>query len=345
LCAHIFFIQTAVVSRERERKLRADRLLSMLLLLQAHGRLTGRELARRLEVSERTVHRDMESLSASGVPVFAMRGAQGGWRLDGNWRTQVPGLDETELRGLLMAQPRLVGDARLASAAERALEKLMAALPVSLRERAASIRQRLYVDNSGWRPLRENLAMLPIVQDAVSRDQKLGIAYSKPNGERSERTVDPLGLVAKGSAWYLVANTPAGMRTFRVSRIERATPLDQPCRRPPDFNLAAYWTSVTKELSESRKRFPATLEVEPNAARSILTWHSARQLDSPGAEGWIPINLEFENEEEARFVVLGLGTSVRVVQPKSLVRYLRKQVAELDARLRSEVDGPTVFPS
>jgi predicted DNA-binding transcriptional regulator YafY len=157
--------------------------------------------------------------------------------------------------------------------------------------------------------------------------------------------VDPLGLVAKGSAWYLVANTPAGMRTFRVSRIERATPLNQSCRRPPDFNLAAYWTSVTKELSESRKRFPATLEVEPNAAKSILTWHSARQLDSPGAEGWIPINLEFENEAEARFVVLGLGTSVRVVQPKSLVRYLRQQVAELDARLRSEFDGTTVFAS
>jgi predicted DNA-binding transcriptional regulator YafY len=122
----------------------------MLLLLQAHGRLTGRELARRLEVSQRTVHRDMESLSASGVPIFAMRGVQGGWQLDSNWRTQVPGLDEVELRALLMAQPRVIGDARLASAAERALQKLMAALPTSLREQAASIRQRLYVDTTGW---------------------------------------------------------------------------------------------------------------------------------------------------------------------------------------------------
>ena len=114
----------------------------MLLLLQAHGRLTGRELAERLEVSERTVHRDMESLSAAGVPVFALRGAQGGWQLEASWRTQVPGLDEAELRGLMMAQPRIIGNARLASAAERALEKLMAALPTSLREQAASIRQR-----------------------------------------------------------------------------------------------------------------------------------------------------------------------------------------------------------
>src|SRR5882672_9293838 len=147
--------------------MRADRLLSALLLLQAHGRLTSRELAKRLEVSERTMHRDMEALSASGVPVFAMRGSQGGWQLDEGWRTQVPGLDEAELRAFLMAQPRIIGDPRLAAAAERALGKLMAALHVTLRERAASIRQRLYVDTAGWRGVAENLAMLPIVQDAV----------------------------------------------------------------------------------------------------------------------------------------------------------------------------------
>jgi len=155
--------------------MRADRLLSALLLLQAHGRLTGRELARRLEVSARTVHRDMEALSAAGVPVFALRGARGGWQLDEDWRTRVPGLDESELRALLMAQPRVIGDVRLARAAERALEKLMAALPVSLRAQAASIRQRLYVDTTGWRGTNENLAMMPIVQDAVTRDRKLAI--------------------------------------------------------------------------------------------------------------------------------------------------------------------------
>jgi predicted DNA-binding transcriptional regulator YafY len=314
--------------------LRADRLLSVLLLLQAHGRLTGRELAERLEVSERTVHRDMESLSASGVPVFALRGAQGGWQLEITWRTQVPGLDEAELRALLMAQPRVIGDRRLASAAERALEKLMAALPASLREQATSIRQRLYVDTTGWRPSQENLTMLPIVQDAVSRDRKLAITYCKPNGERSERTVDPLGLVAKGSAWYLVANTPAGMRTFRVSRMERATPLKQPCRRPRNFNLAAYWTSMTKELSETWKRFPATLRLEPRAAKWMLTWHHAKAVAAADLRGWITVDLDFESEEEARFVVLGLGTRVEIVEPKSLVLYLRKQVTDLNLHLR-----------
>src|ERR1700730_13565165 len=199
--------------------MRADRLLSALLLLQAHGRLTGRELAKRLEVSERTVHRDMEALSAARVPVYALRGSRGGWQLDEDWRTQVPGLDEAELRAFLMAQPRIIGAPRLAAAAERALGKLMAALPVPMRERAASIRQRLYVDTTGWRGTTENLTMLPIVQDAVARDAKLAIKYRKADRELVERTVDPLGLVAKGTTWYLFARTPHGLRTYRVSRM------------------------------------------------------------------------------------------------------------------------------
>src|SRR5262249_7208216 len=147
---------------------------------------------------------------------------QGGWQLDEHWRTQVPGLDEAELRALLMAQPRVIGDPRLAAAAERALGKLMAALPDSLREQAVSIRQRLHVDTTAWRGSTDNLAMLPIVQDAVAHDRKLSIQYRPTGRERGERTIDPLGLVAKGSTWYLVANTPRGFRTYRVSRIEDA---------------------------------------------------------------------------------------------------------------------------
>jgi len=228
--------------------MKADRLLSALLLLQAHGRMTGREMSQRLEVSQRTVHRDMEALGMAGVPVFALRGARGGWQLDEGWRTQVPALDEAELLGLLMAQPRVVGDGRLAAGAERALRKLTAALPAALRERAASIRQRLYVDTTGWRGTSENLAMLPVVQDAVSRDRKLSMTYRRPDAEPAARVVDPLGLVAKGSTWYLVARTAEGFRTYRVSRIEEAAVLDVPCERPPNFDLAAHWKSSTDDF-------------------------------------------------------------------------------------------------
>jgi predicted DNA-binding transcriptional regulator YafY len=123
------------------------------------------------------------------------------------------------------------------------------------------------------------------------------------------------------------------MRTFRVSRIEGATPLNKPCKRPAQFNLAAYWTTTTKQLSETWKRLPATLRVKTEAAQGMFTWHSARQVGAPDARGWMTISVEFENEEEARFVVLGLGTRVEVLEPESLLSFLRKQVADLHKRL------------
>jgi predicted DNA-binding transcriptional regulator YafY len=301
--------------------MRADRLLSALLLLQGYGRLTGRELARRLEVSTRTVHRDMEALGAAGVPVFALRGARGGWQLDEGWRTKVPGLDPSELSALLMAQPRVLGDAQLARAAERALDKLMAALPLSQRERAASIRQRLHVDPQGWSGVPENLSMLPIVQDAVSRDRKLAIRYARPGRDPYDRTVDPLGLVAKGAAWYLVASTVEGLRTFRVSRIEMARLLDEKIERSPDFDLAGYWRSSTEEWRKGRPRFDATLRLDPRTADEIRWWRIVepiRAANGPDPDGWVTARVRFDDEGQALFVVLGLGPRADVIEPESL---------------------------
>ena len=265
--------------------MRADRLLSALLLLQARGQMTGRDLAQKLEVSERTVHRDMEALSAAGVPVFALRGAHGGWQLDEDWRTQVPGLDEAELRALLMAQPRSLGDKRLAAAADRAIGKLMAALPLSMRARAASIRDRLFVDTTGWRGTTENLSMLAVVQDAVSLDRKLAFWYWRAGRERVERTVDPLGLVAKGSTWYLFAKTDHGFRTYRVSRMEEARMLDLPCERPANFNLETAWKlsaeefrdEVNREIEAARMAYAARQEAERRAAQEL---EIARQVQA-----------------------------------------------------------------
>lgn len=321
--------------------MKADRLLSELLLLQAHGRLTGRELAERLEVSERTVHRDMEALSAARVPVYAVRGAQGGWQLDEDWRTQVPGLDEAELRAFLMAQPRIIGNPRLAAAAERALGKLMAAMPVPLRERAESIRQRLFVDTTGWRGTAENLAMLPVVQDAVARDRKLAIQYKPSGRESAERIVDPLGLVAKGNAWYLVAKTPAGLRSYRVSRMEQAKILDQASERPADFGLADYWKASTRRFQEGWRKCFATLRLEPRAANWIRAWHLAtpNQSEEPDGEGWTALTVQFDHEDEARFVVLGLGSRVEVIEPASLRERVEAEMERMIERRRKTDSG------
>jgi predicted DNA-binding transcriptional regulator YafY len=232
-----------------------------------------------------------------------MRGSRGGWQLDEGWRTQVPGLDEAELRAFLMAQPQVVGDKRLVHAAERALAKLTAALPASLREKAASIRQRLHVDTTRWYGTTENLSMLPIVQDAVSRDRKLRIIYKREGQEAGERTVDPLGLVAKGSAWYLVANTPRGFRTYRVSRIEDAKLLDQPCRRPAAFDLASYWKSSTAQLRQ-RPRYHTLLRMEPGAAEMMKTWGCCSSIEAAqdgNPDAWITIHAQFEDEDQRLF--------------------------------------------
>lgn len=311
--------------------MKAHRLLSILLQLQAHCRLTARQLAERLEVSVRTVQRDMEALSAAGVPVFALRGANGGWQLDEDWRTRVPGLEESELRALLMAQPRMLGDAYLARAAEGALDKLIAALPAALRERAASIRQRLHVDPAGWYGAPEDLTMLPLAQEAVASDRKLSMRYRRADRELVERTVDPLGLVAKGGIWYLVAATPAGLRTYRVSRIREATLLDESCQRPAHFDLAAYWESSTEEFRRSWERYQVTLRIEPGAARSLQRWRRTEPVDRDDADesdGWLTLRVGFEDEEQARFVVLGLGPRAEVLAPAELREAVVDDLAE-----------------
>ncbi|MFZ0744870.1 MAG: WYL domain-containing protein [Terracidiphilus sp.] len=313
--------------------MKADRLLSVLLLLQAKGRATERELSERLEVSQRTIHRDLEALSAARVPVAAMRGAQGGWQLEKGWRTQVPGLDEAELRALLMAQPRAVGHPRLAAAAESALNKLMAALPGPMQAQAAVMRERLHVDATGWRETGEDLSMLAAVQDAIARERKLAFDYTRADGEKAPRTVDPLGLVAKGLSWYLVARAPNGMRTYRVSRMEGVTALAVGFKRPAHFNLAAYWKKSTAELEKRRRRYPAILSLTAEGSRRLRMWCTAKPLEgsatASGREGWITLQAEFDAEEQARFIVLGLGSTVEVIGPDELRRWVRDEAEQL----------------
>ena len=331
--------------------MKADRLLSILLLLQSRGQMTGRELSDRLEVSERTLHRDMDALSAAGVPVFALRGAHGGWQLQENWRTQVPGLDEAELRALLMAQPRVLGDRKLAAAAERAMEKLMASLPVPLRARAESMRQRLFVDTTGWFGGAEDLSMLPVVQEAVARDRKLKIRYSSRRSrfehsaetgaseKTSERIIDPLGLVAKGSSWYVVAGTSQGFRTFRVSRIQNAVLLDASCERPGNFDLESHWRASTEEFLKNSPRFEATLRLHPDAAQEVRLWRMAVELtpehQDPSLEGWRTLRVHFEDEQQAAFVALAFGRKVEVLAPVTLRHRVQSELMASASRYQS----------
>jgi predicted DNA-binding transcriptional regulator YafY len=176
------------------------------------------------------------------------------------------------------------------------------------------------VDTTGWGGTPENLSMLPIVQEAVSRDRKLSFRYSPAGRDKVHRTVDPLGLVAKSNTWYMVARTPDGYRTYRVSRMEGARVLDRPSERPADFDLAAYWKTSTEEL-KGRPRYEATVRLERRAAESLRWW---RTTSAPGGDrgsdgdGWVTLKVQFDDEEQARFVALGFGPRAEVIGPESL---------------------------
>jgi predicted DNA-binding transcriptional regulator YafY len=302
--------------------MRADRLLSILLHLQVHRRMTAGDLAERLEVSERTIYRDMEALGMAGIPVVADRGARGGWRLMEDYRTNLTGLNEAEIQALFLAKPmRLLADLQLDKAAEGALLKLLAALPSAHRTGAQDLRQRIHVDVAGWRQTAEPVPFLPLLQEAVWRDRRIRMTYGRTDGTHAEREVDPLGLVAKGSIWYLIAAVEGEPRTYRISRIREALLLDSPCARPADFDLAAYWERSAAQFQAALPRIPAAVRVDPAIlprARSGERYTRVQREDQPDPDGWVPLTILFEDDHSALEWALSFGPQVEIIEPAEL---------------------------
>ncbi len=306
--------------------MRADRLLSIMMLLQTRGHITARELAERLEVSERTIYRDLEALGTAGVPVYTERGPGGGCVLAEGYRTGLTGLTETEVRTLFMSgSPGPLADLGMGKALEAALLKLLAALPQTHRRNIERARQRIHLDAAAWSYSEETVPHLHAILEAIWQDMKLRLVYRKNERDISERIIEPLGLVAKAMIWYLVALLPNGeLRTFRVSRILEAEPTGDYFQRPESFDLASYWVEACRQFESSWLRYQATLRFSPEIiadlpfifGESITTL--IEQADPPDAQGWIPLTLSFESFEAARTRVLGLGTSVEVLSPLEL---------------------------
>lgn len=307
--------------------MRADRLLTILLTMQVKPRVTAGELATELEVSERTIYRDMEALSIAGIPVISERGYHGGWSLLEGYRANLNALNTREIQTLFLNQP-LFADLGLESAAQNALLKLLATLPVEHRVQAETINQRLYIDLTGWQRSKEDVSWLPITQEAIWKDLKLQLTYRRNDGETVERLVDPLGLVAKGSVWYLVGAVDGETRTYRVSRIQSAVITDQTYLRPPDFDLKTYWSQSTVEFFENIPRYPAIVRVSPvilPRLRYAGTFVKIDSIQPPESDGWSIVHLHFDIPEEAREFVLGFGTFIEVIEPAEL----REQVVEM----------------
>jgi predicted DNA-binding transcriptional regulator YafY len=302
---------------------RADRLLSIVLLLQANHQMTSRDLATRLEVSERTIHRDMEALSGVGIPVTAERGSGGGWSLLGDYRTSLTGLTEPEIQSLfLTTSTKLLSDLHLDKAANGALLKLLASLPSRFREGAERARQRIHIDVSGWSRREEAVPLLPVLQEALWTERKLLITYLRgEHSEPVERLISPFGLVAKGSVWYLVGAVEGSVRTYRVSRVSFAKVLDVMAPIPVDFNLAEYWEQSSSTFKSNAPKYLASFWVSPAVVlRLSFAGRFARvmETDETDARGWKKVHVGFDVEEMACEYAASFGPNVEVIEPVTL---------------------------
>ena len=319
--------------------MRADRLLSIMLLLQIYRRLTAGELARRLEVSERTIHRDMDALSTAGVPVTALRGSGGGWALVDGYRTNLTGLNASEVQTLFSGlPPSLLADLGLGRDSDAALVKLLAALPAASRADAEYARRRVHVDVAGWGGADERVPHLHTIQEAVWRGRRLLFAYGSDCGEAAERAADPLGLVAKGGVWYLVARAPEGeVRSYRVSRVTSARVSEEPCERPEDFDLAAFWAGSVARFKSHAPHFRATFRAHKSVLHLLPYAGRFSRVESLGeadAGGWATVRMRFQFEEDAAGLALGFGTKVEVLEPEGLREKLLKMAEEVVAFYR-----------
>jgi predicted DNA-binding transcriptional regulator YafY len=315
-----------------------------MMLLQVNRRLTARGIAERLEVSERTIHRDMEALSAAGIPVYAERGSNGGWSLIEEFRTNLTGLSKMEVQSLFLTSPsRLLADLGLEKASDAALIKLLASLPSANRSDAEYARQRIHIDITGWNRPEEAIPLLHVVQEAIWKEHKLRFTYSRHGCDDIERLVEPLGLVAKGSVWYLVASIEGEIRNYRVSRITSAEIKDEKFTRPEGFDLPACWEKSNVEFKAQMPKYYATLRVSPDVLpRMYIAGRFARveKVGEAEEDGWIKVWMRFHMEWDASEYVLSFGSKVEVVEPdelrESVIRMAKSVIDFYDRRAMSQ---------
>ncbi len=328
--------------------MRASRLVSLLLLLQTRGGMTAAELARELEVSVRTIHRDVEALGAAGVPVFAERGPHGGIRLVDGYRTRLTGMTSEEADALFLSGlPGPAAELGLGTVVAAARLKVLAALPTELRGRASRLLERFHLDAAAWFRAGEDVPHLAAIAQTVWDGTRLELDYDRGD-HIVTRLLDPLGLVLKAGVWYLVASHDGQLRTYRISRVRDVSPLPDHASRPAGFNLAGYWADSIAAFERDTPRIEVTLRVRREASAwldDVLDASppaTAVELpDEPG--GWRRVRVTFDWPREVAGRLLALGGSVEVLEPPELrdeiAGLARDVLARYDASVQMAVVG------
>jgi predicted DNA-binding transcriptional regulator YafY len=318
--------------------MRAGRLLSVLMLLQARGRLTAQAMADEMEVSTRTILRDLDHLSASGVPVWADRGRNGGFQLKEGWSTRLTGLTEPEAQALFLSGlPGPAAELGLGGAVASARLKVLAALPADWRSDAQRVSSRLHVDPMDWFRASVRTEHLAAVADAVWHTRRIGMRYESWSGVR-DREVDPLGLVLKAGVWYMVARPGRKdePRVYRLSNIHALAPLKQTFEYPQDFDLAAHWSVATRRFEQSVYSGQATLQVSERGLAMLqgsapAVADAATRSARPVARrpGWSRVTIPIESIDHATHQLLRLGAEAEVNTPVELRERMRQTIARL----------------
>lgn len=310
--------------------MRASRLLSLLLLLQTRGRMTAQQLATELEVTPRTIYRDVESLSTAGVPVYADRGPTGGYQLVAGYRAGLTGLTSDEADALSLAgMPSAAGELGLGTVLAGAQLKVLAALPRELRDRAGRIRERFHLDMPTWFRDAETPPHLATLADAVWDTHCVQVRYRRWDRSEVTRRIEPLGVVLKAGVWYAVVRSSGQLRTYRVSRVLAATRLPDRFNRPSDFDLAAYWDEWSQRLESTLYREEATIRVSPDGwpllflLGPVVRRAAESTASAADADGWIRAVVPIESHRHAVHSFGQLGPDLEVLEPVSL----REQIA------------------
>jgi predicted DNA-binding transcriptional regulator YafY len=317
ICCHGFVI----ISKKR-RIMRADRLISLLMLLQSRGRMKAQELARELEVSERTVYRDIDALSAAGVPIYGECGREGGFALLDSYQTRLTGMTDEELRSLFMLSiPEPLNDLGISLELKKALLKLSAALPDARRGVEDALRLRFFIDSSGWEKRYEPLPYLQVVYQAVRQDRRLHIVYQPMVNITLDKWVEPYGLVAKSSEWYLISATNGKISVHSISELLQARLGDETFLRPSTFNVAAFWKEWCAQQANASVEYHVKLRVFPRMVPFIkfifgLGFHATTVQTNSTKD--VVLEMTFESLEAARSRLLPLGSGVEVLEPEAL---------------------------
>jgi predicted DNA-binding transcriptional regulator YafY len=306
--------------------MRTDRLVATLLLLQQREQVTAAEVSRELEVSERTARRDLDALAMAGIPVYSIQGRGGGWRLVGGARTDLSGLTAKEARALFL----VAGPASATTpAVKAALRKLVHALPEPFRAQAQAAATSLVMDPQRWGSSRIEHRPPPFLdelQDAVIRGVQVRLGYVDGKGAETERTVHPLGIVAKGPSWYLVGDTAAGQRTFRIDRVSSAGPTGDPVHRPENFDLAESWRDIADEVDRRRTPLEIQAVCTPDGIGKLRMGLGDRlEVGGSTADGRIEVVIRGHNEYALAGELAGLIEWLEVTGPPGV----RDQLASI----------------